>query len=393
MIDGTRVLETAFRGSIAVQDGAESLADVVTPALVLDRGVLMRNTRAMNERMRRHGVGLRPHLKTAKSAEVARLATAGQAGGITVSTLAEARYFIQHGFRDVTYAVSIVPSKLEAVATLQAPGTRLGMVTDDAGVARAIAAHPGSFDVLVEVDTGLHRAGVPPGSEALLEIARILHAAPRVRFEGVLTHAGHSYHCTNVADVARVAEEERRGVTLAAERLRAEGIACPTVSAGSTPTAVQAQSLAGVTEMRPGNYVFFDLAQVGLGSCQLGDIAVSVLASVIGHAPRFNRLLLDAGSLALSPDTSAAEHSPDVGFGLVLDAAGHLVQGLRVTRLNQEHGFVESEIPISFDRFPIGSRLRILPNHACITAAMHDVYHVVDGGDAVLAVWPRVNHW
>lgn len=371
----------------------ERLEDIATPALVLDRTVLERNVRAMAERMRRHGVALRPHLKTAKSAEVARLATTGQPGGITVSTLAEVRYFFEHGFRDVTYAVGIVPSKLDAVASLQAPGTHLGILTDDPGVARAITAHPGSFDVLVEVDTGLQRGGVPPESEALLEIARILSEAPRVRFEGVLTHAGHSYHCANVEEIVRVAEEERRGVVLAAERLHAAGIACPVVSAGSTPTAVHARALAGVTEMRPGNYVFFDLAQVGLGSCRLEDVALSVLAAVIGHVPRCNRLLIDAGSLALSSDTSAAEHMPGVGYGLVLDLSGRPLGGLHVAHVNQEHGFVESGAPIDFARHSIGSRLRVLPNHACITAAMHDAYHIIDGGHGVVAVWPRVNRW
>ena len=294
--------------------------------------------------------------------------------------------------------MGIVPGKLDEVAALERQGTRVRIVTDDAGVARAVAERAESLGVdlhvLVEVDTGLHRAGVAPDSPELLEIARAIHAAPRLTLDGVLTHAGHSYHCPDVGGVRAVAEEERSGVVAAAERLRGAGLPCSVVSAGSTPTAVHAESLQGVTEMRPGTYVFFDLAQVGIGSCRVADVAISVLATVIGHSHRFNRLLVDAGSLALSSDTSANEHLPGVGYGLASEDPGRGgTHRLRVAQVNQEHGFVESDAPIPFEALPIGSRLRILPNHSCITAAMFDRYHVVDGGDEIVDVWQRTNRW
>ncbi|MGE0153063.1 MAG: alanine racemase [Reyranellaceae bacterium] len=363
-----------------------------TPCLLLDRAVLQRNLAAMSARMKRHGVALRPHLKTAKSAEVARLATAGEAGGITVSTLAEARYFARHGFTDILYAVGIVPARLDQVAELCARGVDLKIITDSLDAARAIASHGGAFSVLIEIDSGAHRAGLEPASPLLLEIGRILHDAPRTELLGVMTHAGHSYHCRSVAEIAATAEAERLAAVTAAERLHAAGIPCPAVSVGSTPTAVHARSLAGVSEMRPGVYMFNDLDQLALGSCGPQDLALSVLASVIGQYPERNQVLIDAGALALSKDLSAGEFMPEAGFGTIL---GH--QGLSVGDVNQEHGFVGSPRPLPLDRLALGTRLRVLPNHACITAAAYGRYHVIDGefdgGRTVVDVWDRVNGW
>ena len=196
------------------------LADLKTPALVLDRAIVARNAAAMTARIRRHGVGLRPHMKTAKSIDVARLALDGESGGITVSTLKEADYFLGHGLRDITYAVAIVPSMLDEVATLERAGAELTILTDDTGltddmgVARAIAergrelAH--RFHVLIEIDTGDHRTGVTPDSDELHAIAQVLHDAEGTDLRGVLTHAGRSYHCRGVDEIRAVVEEERR---------------------------------------------------------------------------------------------------------------------------------------------------------------------------------------
>lgn len=366
--------------------------DLDTPCLLLDRAVLKRNLSAMSARMKRHGVRLRPHLKTAKSAEVARLAIQGEAGGITVSTLAEARYFARHAFKDILYAVGIVPGRLDQVARLREDGIDLTIITDSPDAARAIARHGGAFGVLIEIDSGAHRAGLDPASPLLLEVGRILHGTANVDLRGVMTHAGHSYHCRSPQEVTAIAEAERAAAVGAAERLRQAGIACPVVSVGSTPTAVHARSLQGVTEMRPGVYMFNDLDQLALGSCAEGDLALSVLASVVGQYPDRNQVLIDAGALALSKDVSATEFMPDIGFGAV---AQH--HGLSVADVNQEHGFVRGASRLPFDELKVGAKLRILPNHACITAAAYDRYHVIDseldGGVTVVATWDRVNGW
>lgn len=350
----------------------------------------------MSARARAAGVDLRPHLKTAKSAEVAALATAGHSGGITVSTLAEASYFLDHGFRDMTYAVCMVPARVAEAAALARRGARLGLLVDSVAAVHALDARAhalgASFRVLIEIDSGEHRTGVACDSPLVLDIARALGAARSLELGGVLTHAGQSYACTSVAAVKEVADKERRAVVHAAERLRSAGHACATVSAGSTPTAVHAGSFAGLTEIRPGVYMFFDLAQLGRGSCRMDDLALSVLATVISHQPAHQRLIIDAGGLALSKDTSAHAFIPDAGYGWIVDAETcERISDLRVAVADQEHGYVEgSSIP--YDELPIGSKVRVLPNHACMTAAAYPAYAVVQG-DEVVDHWGRVNGW
>jgi D-serine deaminase-like pyridoxal phosphate-dependent protein len=370
------------------------LAELPTPCLVLDRGKLARNLATMAEAVARHGVALRPHMKTAKSAEVARMAVAGQQGGITVSTLAEVEHFAAAGFRDILYAVGITPAKLDRAAALRRAGIDLTIVTDDDDTAAAVAAHAratgADHRVLVEVDCGEHRGGMAVDSEALLAVGRTLgkHCA------GVMTHAGHSYACRSLAEIEAVAEAERLAAVTAAERLRALGLATPIISVGSTPTALHARSLAGVTETRPGVYMFQDLFQTQIGSGAPEDMAVTVLASVIHRRQAENRIVIDAGAMALSKDRSTASAPKDYGFGLVLDAAGRRSFGEAIVeRANQEHGIVASNATLPFERLPVGAHVRVAPNHVCMTAAAYDRYHVVDGSDAVIAVWERVNGW
>ncbi|MDP2334763.1 MAG: alanine racemase [Reyranella sp.] len=376
----------------------QTIDDLPTPSLILDRAILRRNLKRMSERLANAGVTLRPHLKTAKSVQIGRMAVEGHDGRITVSTLAEARYFADGGFKDILYGVGIVPAKLPAVTALRRQGVNLRVVTDNLAVANAIAAAASSgdmFSVLIEIDSGAGRAGLPfPALPGLLEIAQTLHAAPGVELAGVMTHAGHSYHQSTPDGIAAVAEQERRAIVGAAEKLRAAGIPCSIVSAGSTPTAVHARDFTGITEMRPGVYVFNDLDQEFIGSCGSGDLALSVLASVIGHYPHRNQLLIDAGALALSKDISAQEFQPKVGFGTL---AGVLASGMAVVECSQEHGFVGADSPLPYAKLPVGARVRVLPNHACITAAAYDRYYVVDsdldGGRSVVDVYDRINGW
>ena len=363
------------------------LADLPTPCLVLDRNILLRNIGTMARWLARHSVPLRPHMKTAKSIDVARLATAGQPGGITVSTLAEAEYFAGHGISDILYAVGITPQKLDQVAKLNSTGAAVIVVTDDLDTASAIAAHRQPPRVLIEIDSGEGRGGVAPDDPLLLEIAARL--GPYLA--GVMTHAGHSYAARNLDEVACIAEAERAGVACAAERLREAGHSAPIVSMGSSPTALHARHFGGVTEVRAGVYMFGDLFQAEIGTHDLDAIALTVLASVIGRRP--GRVLVDAGGLAMSKDRSTADVPKDYGFGLALDLAGRQSHGdAIVRRAYQEHGVIEADPAHPLD-LPVGAKLRIAPNHTCMTAAAHDRYFVVEGGDEIVAIWPRVNGW
>jgi D-serine deaminase-like pyridoxal phosphate-dependent protein len=366
------------------------LEELQTPCLVLDRGKLEGNLKRMSAAMHRHGVSLRPHLKTAKSADVARLATAGEAGGITVSTLAEAEYFAERGFRDITLAAGITPQKLDRVAALLNRGVAMKVITDDAATAKAITAYPAAVKVLIEIDSGESRGGVRPDGNDLLEIGSVLGE----KLTGVLTHAGHSYECRTVAEIREVAEQERNAVVTAAGRLRAAGMRCEVVSVGSTPTMSHVERLDGVTEARPGVYMFGDLFQAAIESCTRDDIAVTVLASVIGRRPSENRIVLDAGALALSKDRSTASTRYDAGFGVVWDIDAKSAFGECVIEsAYQEHGVATADRTLPFDSLPVGTKVRVAPNHSCLTAAAHDRYYVVDGSREVIAEWDRVNGW
>ena len=363
-----------------------NLSDLPTPCLVLDRSILLRNVATMATVARRHGVALRPHMKTAKSIEVCRLATAGQVGGITVSTLAEAEYFAAHGVTDILYAVGITPDKLKAIARLRGQGAEPLVITDDLDMAGAVAAQDAAR-CLVEIDTGERRGGLPPGDDRLVTVARSLGS----RLAGVMTHAGQSYAARSPAALAEVAEAERSGIVAAAERLREAGLSVPIVSMGSSPTAMHAVRLDGVTEIRAGVSMFGDLFQAAIGTHGAADIALRVVASVIGRRPAENLLLIDAGALALSKDRSTAATEADAGYGKVFSLDGRALG--TVSTVYQEHGVVVADAGgDSIDR-PVGERVTIAPNHACLTAAAHDRYYVTEGGGRVEAIWTRANGW
>jgi D-serine deaminase-like pyridoxal phosphate-dependent protein len=363
------------------------LDDLPTPCLVLDRSILARNIRAMAAALSRLSVPLRPHMKTAKSIDVARMAIAGQPGGITVSTLAEAEYFFGHGITDMLYAVGITPQKLEQVCELNATGAQIIVITDDLAMAGVIAAHASPPRTLIEIDSGEERGGVAPDSDLLLELGACLGTS----LTGVMTHAGHSYAGRGVREIARIAEAERGAVTRAAGRLREAGHTIDIVSAGSSPTARHAENFAGVTEIRAGVYMFGDLFQSEIETHGSDAIAVTVLTSVIGRRP--GRILVDAGGLALSKDRSTEATAHDYGYGLALDIEGRRGLGNAIVRkAYQEHGVVELDPAHPVD-LPIGAKLRIAPNHTCMTAAAHDRYFVVDGEQDVVAIWRRINGW
>jgi D-serine deaminase-like pyridoxal phosphate-dependent protein len=374
-----------------------SLAEVATPALLLDRDRLEANIRRMEMRATQLGVELRPHLKTTKSVDVARLAA--PSGRITVSTLREAEYFAQHGFRDIFYAVAINPQKLGRVGALLAQGVRLLISLDDPAVAAQVAQAGRAlglvFPVMIEIDSGEERSGVDAASPDLLAIVDALRSGAQVA--GVFTHGGHSYLGRSIEEHQAVAEQERVAVTTAAARLRAHGCGNDLiVSLGSTPTVNHARNLTGVTEARPGVYMVYDLFQWDVGACGPDDLALSVLTSVIGQHPSRSQLVIDAGAIALSKDlgTHGPEDHAVPAYGLIADAqTGQLIADLHVHTVYQEHGIVRSQRPIDFSAFPVGRQLRVYMNHACLTAAAFDQFHVVQADNPEIALWDRVNGW
>jgi len=394
--------------SSSIEGAAMQLGEIATPAALIDETRMMRNIARMQERMRALGVRLRPHVKTPKCIEVARRQEAAGADGITVSTLKEAEQFFAAGFGDVLYAVAMAPAKLDRVLALRRRGCRLTIIVDSVVAAQAVAARgrqeDQKFDVMIEIDCDGHRSGVDAESDLLIEIGRVLDGGAILK--GVMTHAGSSYELDTPQALRALAEQERSRAVRAAERLRAAGLTCPEVSVGSTPTALSCASAGGVTEVRAGVYVFFDLVMVNIGVCSLDSLALSVLTTVIGHQPDKGWAIVDAGWMAMSRDRGTQRQKTDYHYGVVCDAALNPIDDLLLTGTNQEHGIV-SRRDSSPDhdladhdiarRLPIGTQLRILPNHACATGAQFADYHVLTRAGSVetssVQIWRRFSGW
>ncbi|NKJ50128.1 alanine racemase [Burkholderia sp. SG-MS1] len=376
------------------------LEQIETPAALIDIARMQKNIARMQARMNTLGVAFRPHVKTTKCIDVVRAQIAAGARGITVSTLKEAEAFFAAGIHDILYAVSMAPSKLPRALALRRQGCDLKLVVDNPNAASALAAfgdqHGENFEVWIEVDTDGHRSGITPEEDTLLEVGKILQENG-VKVGGVMTHAGSSYELDTPAALAVLAERERAGCVRAAQRLREAGIACPAVSVGSTPTALAAAQLDGVTEVRAGVYVLFDLVMHNVGVCALDDIALSVLATVIGHQADKGWAILDAGWMAMSRDRGTSKQSHDFGYGQPCLLNGTLLPGYVVSGANQEHGILSSteagtRVDDIAERFPIGMKLRILPNHACATGAQFPEYHAV-APDGNSVAWRRFHGW
>lgn len=375
-----------------------SLHDIGTPVAVIDRVKMQANIDRLQRHMDALEVRLRPHVKTTKNTQVADAQRQAGARGITVSTLKEAEAFFEAGETDILYAVGMAAHKLPQALALRRRGCDLKILTDDPVAAASIVAygneHNEVFEVWIEIDTDGHRSGIKPDSEALLEVGRILTRGGQ-RLGGVLTHAGSSYELNTHAALVALAEQERAGCVLAAERLRASGMPCEHVSVGSTPTAFAVEHLEGVTEVRAGVYAMFDLVMSNVGVCNLDDIALSVVTTVIGHQAEKGWVIVDAGWMAMSRDRGTQRLGIDYGYGQVCNLAGTPYPGLLMTGANQEHGIislVNGQMADVANQFPIGTRLRILPNHACATGAQYPAYSAVDAAGNIES-WPRLHGW
>ncbi|MDH3404121.1 MAG: alanine racemase [Acidobacteriota bacterium] len=353
------------------------LAALPTPALVLDLDKLEANVERMAAKADALGVRLRPHLKTHKCERVARLQLDRSRAGATVATLAEARYFAAHGVDDLTWAFPVILSRLEEAAELARRCT-LRLVVDSPEAVAALEDLGRPLHVWLKVDCGYHRAGVDPEGDALVALGRRLAGSRRLVFDGLLSHSGHAYRAASPEIARRVADEERDLMVRAKERLARLGVEVPALSIGSTPAMAAVRSLAGIDEVRPGNYAFFDYTQVRLGACRVADCAVTVLASVVSRGRAHS--VVDAGALALSKDAGPAGGTATMGEIFADYAAAALSEDLRVVSLSQEHGILSRPQPV-------GRRLRILPNHSCLTVAHFDEYAVVRG-EEVVDRWP-----
>jgi D-serine deaminase-like pyridoxal phosphate-dependent protein len=348
----------------------------------------------MAEKALRLGVRLRPHVKTHKCIEVARIQTDLHFGGVTVSTLAEAQAFAAGGFNDITYAVPIAPQKIASAADLHTEIGNLNLLVDHPDTLRAIeevaASRAIRLPVLLEIDCGCGRSGIDPASDIAQVLVRRLADSEAIEFRGLLTHAGHAYRAGSRSEIYEIACHERDLMTAFAAEIRDLGIGLSEVSIGSTPTLRAIDDLSGVTEVRPGNYAFFDASQVAIGSCDFDDVAFSVLATVISVDSEHGRAIVDAGALALSVDPGPVHIEPEYGFGQPVTIEDqHRLPGLRMAGLTQEHGTL---IGPGVEALHPGTRIRIIPNHSCLSTACFDRYHVLRGTE-VVDEWHPVRGW
>ncbi|XP_015708445.1 D-threo-3-hydroxyaspartate dehydratase-like isoform X2 [Coturnix japonica] len=365
-----------------------------TPALTIDRTVARRNAERMRERCQTLGVRLRPHVKTHKTLEGGLLATGGTRRGIVVSTLAEARFFADGGFDDILLAYPLPTTRLEECAGLAQRLDAFHVLLDHpealASLQRRPLAHGKRWLVWLKLDCGNGRAGMRPTDPAALELARaIANDAPEeVTLVGVYAHCGNTYGCSGADAIQGIARTTTNAVLRFVAALREAGVPCPHASIGSTPSCSHPiPEMSQLTELHPGNYIFYDLQQTQLGSCQPQDVAIRVLTRVIGHYSHRGQLLVDCGWAALSLHGAGAGQGPQ-GCAVI---DGH--PELRLVGLTQEHGLLEhTDGQMDFGRFPVGSVLALIPYHACATAAMHPVYYVHEEGK-VVALWHPVRGW
>lgn len=370
------------------------LKETATPAILIDFSKLVNNIKFMSEKAEDFGVNLRPHIKTHKCVEIARLQREHGTKGITTATLGEAAYFIQAGFDDVTLAVPISTDMIEHAIQLSQKASLKILVDHPHAVEQLASKTRGKdviLDVLLKVDCGYHRCGVDSESGTAVRIVRKVIESPNLAFEGILTHAGHSYSTANIDELVKIAKREQSVMVRFARTLSKENTEMKprTVSIGSTPTMMVTDEMQdGITEIRPGNYVFFDYTQVMLGSCNVEDCALTVLSSVISSYQ--DRVIINAGSTALSYDPGPRHIDPNCGYGRIFDRyeASILASDTLIVSLSQEHGKVETgqRSPLSSAR--IGHRIRIIPNHSCLTANLFECYSVMRESE-VVARWPK----
>ena len=350
------------------------MIEVETPALLLYRDVMERNLEHMADRAKKLGVALRPHIKTHKCLELGRRQQAYGAKGITVATLFEAQAFALDGFGDLTWAFPLDPTHVPHVHRIAQDGVTLRVILDDLDTAQALAGS--GLHVWLKVDCGYHRAGVDPSSRYALAVARELGAERGLSFDGILSHSGHAYRTRHRGEAAQIAEQERQVMTWFADLLRKDGLPVRGVSVGSTPAMAAVKSLTGVTEARPGNYIFYDRTMVLIGCCEPQDVAVSVLATVVSHQPGAAHFVVDAGALSLSKDAGPAHLGLETAFG---EVKGH--PELTVASVSQEHGLIRAAAPAAIEgKFKVGQQVEIIPNHSCLTEAHFDEYVVIEGG-------------
>ncbi len=356
--------------------------ELETPNILLDLGRLQVNIQLIQNIANTRGVNVRPHIKTHKCLEIARQQINAGAVGITASKVDEALVFINNGISSVTVAYPlVVASKLDRlIAAAHAHDVDLRLIVDSPAGVNAIGKtaekHQKQISIFLKIDVGLHRCGLTEDDSGLVELVQKIVQEPALNFVGLLSHAGHTYGAEDMDAARAIAKEECEILMRVRNNLESVGIEVSEVSVGSTPGTLASDSYDGITEIRPGNYVFMDRMPLRLNLIELNQIALSVLATVVSQNSDY--FIIDAGSKTLSSDKGAHGMSGMEGFGLAYPANRFEDKDYKmiVARLSEEHGFVLRK---DFN-LEIGAKLRLVPNHSCVVANLLDTYTVLKDG-------------
>jgi D-serine deaminase-like pyridoxal phosphate-dependent protein len=359
------------------------ITDLPTPCVLVEHSRVERNIDRMQAAATRGGLRLRPHAKTHKSVVLAERQLKRGAAGICCAKLGEAEVFADAGVEDIRVAYPLNPVNINRVTALL-DRTRLSFIVDHPDIARewsdALRGVGREADVLVKVDVGLHRCGIDPEAAGAAQFVAEVAGLPGLRFRGLLSHAGHAYGVESAQQAEEIAREEACVMTSLAARVRALGVAVEEISVGATPTARFSAQEPGLTELRPGNYIYCDRTQVALGSACWEDCALTVLARVVtAHAP--DRIIFDSGSKTLTTDQARGAGNP-TGYGAVLQGL-HLAvpdESLIVERLSEEHATVRA---MTESALRPGDLVRIVPNHSCVVSNLVDQLWLVDGEEVM----------
>ena len=354
------------------------LPDLPTPQVLIESNRLQRNIDRIQQFATDAGISLRPHSKTHKSPTIARWQIDRGAKGICCAKVAEAEVMAAAGIDDIRLAYPINPANAHRLLALMDRAS-LSIVVDHVDVARAwstaIARAGRILDVIVKVDVGFHRCGIDPDAPGAVDFIRSVGLLPGLRLRGLLSHAGQSYQVDTENELCVIARREVEILTMLRDRAARAGIPLEEISVGATPTLRYSLQQQGITELRPGNYVYFDRTQVSLGAASLDDCALTVLATVVSR-PAADRLILDCGSKTLTTDL-ARGFGPTAGYGVVLEPDGSTInEALMIERLSEEHATVRV---VGRSELAPGDRVRVLPNHACVVANMVDEVLLVEG--------------
>ena len=374
------------------------LKNLNTPCLILDQSKLYNNIRKIKTVISSRKLEFRPHLKTAKCREIAKILVKEFGALAMVSTIEEIEQLKGCGISDFLYSVAIIPNKFDRISSNLCNKCDITVAVDSLFIATALSNYcketGNKISAVIELDLDGHRSGVKPlDHKKLIEIGRILDEKGILR--GVMSHAGESYSLSDPGSLKTCSENEAEKTLYAANILRKAGLSCELVTIGSTPTALSGEFYSGITELRAGVFMFFDLVQAGIGICEINDIVLTVLTSVISVNKDIDALIIDAGWMALSRDRGTSSQSIDYGYGQVCNENGNIIKDLIVTNVQQEHGIIQIRKGSS-EKLPDliqGDLLRILPNHACSTAAAHNKYHIIKKDSNKVETWERFGGW